>query len=184
MIIDFIAREETIPNLYIGKLIVKSDKEKKEILVVIEIESKQSLFDVEVTIDNEHLEILSGTILPVEVNLFNLGATKRIDANVEIMIKNLKGEEIISKSRTIAVKTQMSYIENLQISKNIISGEYIVYVKVTYGGNIASAITKFNVNKKSFLEKESTKIIVIILEIITILFSMYELIKFFIRKFF
>ena len=44
--LDFIARENTIPDLYIGNLIVTSGSTEKSIPIAIEIESSEPLFDI------------------------------------------------------------------------------------------------------------------------------------------
>jgi hypothetical protein len=155
--LDFIAREDVIPDLYLGKILLKTNEIEKEILIAIEIESKNSLFDVNIEIPREYLQVFPGGSLLATINLFNLGGSKKVDVIVEYSIKNEEGFEIVSESDSIAVETQVSFIEEFEILENIPPGRYVLYIKVKYDNQIASGSSWFKVvgkEKKSLFSFE------------------------------
>lgn len=151
VILDFIAREETIPNLYLGKIIVKGDGIEKEILVSVEIETKAPLFDVGINLPERFMWSLPGDEIYYIVELFNLGdAEKQVDVFVEYKLIDSNGNEILSDSESIAVIGKTSYAKELKIPEYTEFGRYVIYVKTTYSGEVASASVWFNVGRKPF----------------------------------
>lgn len=144
--LDIMAREDALPGLYLGKLIVKNGNQEKEILMLIEIESKGALFDLNVKIPDEYLNVLPDKKILAEIKLFNLGAIKRADIEIDYTIKNREtGEEISTEKETLAIETQASLIKEIKIPKDIKKGKYTLYVKLMYEGKISSATADFNV---------------------------------------
>jgi hypothetical protein len=180
IIIDFIAKETAIPNLYLGKIIIEGDISQEKILTIIEIESKNTLFDVIIERIEKSKNIFPGGELLMNIKLQNLGATKRIDAEIEFIILDQEtNKEIFWSKETIAVETQINLFKNIPISKDIPKGKYIAYVRVTYNGKVASAMEHFNVKEKPIISLTNSEKI-IIYGIIIFLLSMiliYLLIK-------
>jgi uncharacterized membrane protein len=161
---DIITKEDILPDLYIGKIIIKTDGIEKEILTVIEVESKKALFDVKVNIPDEFLYIKPGEEGYAKINIFNVGKTKMVDVIVDYIIKDEEGNNIISEQEVIAVETRTSFLKKFRIPENVKSGKYVFYVKVTYNGEVTSSSTWFNISKKQFF---SLKTILVGLSIIT-----------------
>jgi len=177
--LDFIAREDTIPDLYIGKLIVKTDRTEKEILIAIEVESQKPLFDVKVEIPERFLYVLPGEEIMANIKLFRVEGKGKVDVKVEYIIKNEQNEIILSEEETRAVETEMSFVKAFRLPSNIEDGTYIFYVKARYNGEVASSTAQFSVSKLEipFLKKENIIIIIIIIMIFVIisLFILYEM---------
>lgn len=143
--IDFIARENYSPDIYIGKIIASAENFEKEILFSIVIESKTELFDVSVNIPKSYMEIFAGEEFLSEVELFNLGETGRIDARIEYFIKNSDGEVIIFEEEVKAIETSLNFVKTFNIPSNIPSGKYLIYVRVSYGNQIIGASSWFSI---------------------------------------
>ena len=169
IILDFLARENTIPDLYMGKIIIKGDGIEKEVLIAIEVETKKPLFDVKVEIPRKFLYVIPGEELFAEIELYNLGGTGRIDVNLEYFIKDDEESIIVSEQETLAVETRTNFIKKFEIPEDIKFGKYIFYVKVTYDEEVASASAWFSVGKKPFFTLKNILIIGIILVIILII---------------
>jgi len=145
IVLDIFAREETAPDLYIGKLIVRGGGIEKEILVVIEVESEKALLDVSSKIPDKYKYILPGEEVLAETSLYNLAGTKKIDVFVEYIIFNDNGKEILNQHETITVETSASFSRSFIIPEDAELGRYFLYVKTTYKGLVASASSEFNV---------------------------------------
>ena len=150
IVLDFLVRENTIPDLYIGKFIIKADGIEKEILTAIEVVTRGPLFDVGVTIPNRFLYVLPGEELFSEIKLFNLGQVGEVDLQIDYIIKDEDGNDIIAEHETVAVATQTTFSKTFNIPEDAKYGRYVLYVKATYNEKVASATAWFNVGKRPF----------------------------------
>ncbi len=148
--IDFLARKSTIPDLYLGKILVKEDgiAETKEILIAIEVESEKALFDVSAEIPKKYQVIDAGNELIANIKLFNLGGIGRIDVKIDYEIKDINDNIIYRNSETVAVETQVSLSKIIQIPEDTPEGYYVFYIKTTTPEeDVASATSWFSVGK-------------------------------------
>jgi len=180
--IDFLAREDTNPDLYIGKLVVESEGIKKEVLIAIEVESKEPLFDVKVEILKQYLEIMPGDELMASVTLRSMGNTGRVDTNLEYIIKDSEGKVLLSEKEIVAVETQASLVKIFKISKDAKPGDYILYAQVKYDGEVASSSAFFKILSPTgkVFKFEYTLVAIIIIILIFVVIIIRELKK--IRK--
>jgi len=175
--ITFIAEENLTPDLYLGEIIIESNGVKKQIFAAIEVESKEALFDVSVEIPSKYKYVLPGEEILFKVELFNLGEKKRVDIIVEYIIKDKEGNEILNEKETIAVETSASKIKILQIPENLKYGNYILYIKTTYNGAVASASEWFIVGKKPISKEDIRIYAVAAFLLILMLFIIFEIAK-------
>lgn len=151
IIIDFIAREDILPDTYIGKIILSSESgEETEILTAVDISSKKSLFDVKLEIPQRFQVISPGEDLIVITSIFSLGRTGRVDVNLAYFIKDEEGNVILTDEETNAVETQLELLNQMKIPENMKEGTYVFYVKVKYEGEIAVASTTFTIKKSIY----------------------------------
>ncbi len=175
--IDIIAREDAKPNLYLGKLLIKTGYEEKEIFISVEVVSPEALLDVSAEILKEHKKILPGEELQAGIKIFNFGSKGRADVNVEYIIKDFDGNEILIKSESIAVETQAIFVKKILIPENVKYGKYLLYVKAVYNGETASASDGFEVVQFKVTNKEKifiASIIILIIIIIMFVFWRYK----------
>jgi hypothetical protein len=150
--LDFLASEDMTPGIYLGKILIESTTEKKEILVVIEVVSLKELLDVNIEIDEEYLYRFPGQYLIAQIKLVNFGDIGRIDAELEYEIKDVEGELTIVKEKEFrAVETETSFIKKLRIPYSAKPGKYIFYVKASYEEYVASGSKLFEIRKAGFL---------------------------------
>jgi len=174
IILDVFARGNTVPDLYIGKILVKGGSSEEEILLLVEVESEQALFDVRIDIPEKYLSVFPGDDILAKTSLFNLGVDKRrIDVNLEYIIKSEQGEEIIRKDESVAVETSLEHLVEMKLPEDIEIGNYIFYVKATYNGNVAISSTGFSVGEP--LEKEKIYIVFMVFFILIVIAIFYYL---------
>ena len=143
------ARENAIPNLYLGRLIFEADGTEKQILMLIEVESREALFDVQVKIPKKFLYILPGDELIASISIFNLERVGMVDVNLEYIIIDSEGKIIISEKESLAVETRIEFLKYLNIPKELKRGRYVLYVKTIYDNKTASASAWFNVEPEA-----------------------------------
>ncbi len=170
---DFLATESTVPNIYLGNIIITAGVISKEVIVAVDIESKQSLFDVQATIPNGYKTISPGNDIIADIALYNLGETGRIDANMNCIIEDSNGKVITNSSSTVAVETQASFTQVIKIPRGTPDGQYVLYVRVSYSGKIASSSVLFNVAASAVSQQEKIYIIVIIILSIALSAAIY-----------
>ncbi|MBI2631619.1 hypothetical protein HYW75_01300 [Candidatus Pacearchaeota archaeon] len=182
--VDIIAREDSLPDTYVGKIIISSKEEEKEILVAIDISSKKSLFDVKLEIPKKFQTISPGDDIVSITNLYSLGRSGRIDVNLDYYVKDEEGNIILKDEETAAVETQLEVVNEFNIPKNLKDGDYILYVKVKYEGEIAVASTTFNVSSRGtgetipfFTFLKILLYLLIIVAIVTIMLLLYKIVQ-------
>ncbi len=169
--IDFIARINDTPDLYLGKIKIKEDGTKEEILVILEIESKDILLDAYVEIPSTSKRVLPGEDLLAEIMIFNLGASRTArEIRIEYKIRDLDGNDIFEEHEIITIETQADFIKRIHIPENTEYGDYILYVRAIYNGEVASASARFEVVKSKVTLGEKIFIAFVILIIAIILF--------------
>jgi hypothetical protein len=177
IIIDFFAREEKIPDVYIGKLIFQSGSTKKEILIAIEIESKQSLFDAKLEINEQYSQTYPGNKVLADIILYNLASTGKIPVTVDYVIKNEKGKVIYTETEILDVETQTRFSREFKIPEGTPYGRYILSMQAEYNGKMAISSDWFSVVEPSFWTKRDIIWLIVLTATITLLVIQYFIVK-------
>lgn len=176
ILLDFIARITEIPELYVGKIMVVSKEHEEEILVMIEIQSKEVLFDVYAEIDPKSKRIFPGEEILAQIRLFNLGK-EEADVIIEYFIRDLENNIILRAHEAMTIETHVTLMRSFPISKDTETGNYIFYVRTIYNGEVASASDFFEVIPFSPTKKQILCIILAIIISIIISLIIYCIIK-------
>ena len=179
----FKALENEKPDIYTGKIVLKSPSIEKEINTLIEVDSAEPLFDVDVEVLSDSKKILPGEELLLEVNLFNVRGFGRVDVVVDYSIKDLKGNIVASEHETLAVETQAKFTRALTVPSDLRPGNYVAVAKVTYADSIGTSSDLFEVTAKTIrlysIQFKDYKVVLSIGAIIliagVIVFSAYHL---------
>ncbi len=174
IIIDFIAKENTVPELYLGNLFIEVEGMEKTIPITIEVESGEALFDVKLNIPEDYLQIYLGEELISEIEIFNIVETGKVNVTIEYLIKDQQNREIISEEEILSVERAISFVKRFEIPENIEPGRHILYVRVTYDEKVASASAWFYINK-GYLR--ILQIILIVLIVITTFIILFIIIR-------
>jgi len=142
---DSIQGIEQAPGVYIGKILARTDTYETTIPVIIEIESKNVLFDMNLNPVARDRSILQGSSTTFEIRVFNLQSIDSFNVNMEFFVKDTNGNTIISESESVVVKTQASFFKTLKIPENLKTGDYIFVSKASLGDSVGTASYLFDV---------------------------------------
>jgi len=177
---------EQQPGVYIGKLLVKSEKASKEIPTIVEINSKNVLFAMNLNPVAIERRVLQGSDMTIEVRLYNLESIESSNVDVEYFVKDINGNTITTESETVVVKTQASFFKTISIPKKLKVGSYVFAGDVKFGNSISTASYLFEVvgpqNEDSFVKFCQNSILCLGLSLTTIilLFALMAYFYFFI----
>lgn len=145
--LDILARDETVPELYQGMLLIESREIKKELPVAIEVESKEKHFDISLEIEDEFKQIIAGEEVKANIELLNHGEEKPINITMEYYLRNQEGETIISSEEIISVNIRKKLTKVFPIPENFKPGDYVIYVKATHNKVVSSSSEWFSVEE-------------------------------------
>ena len=136
---------EQAPGVYIGKLIVYSNGLLRKIPVIVEIESKTVLFDINLNPNSKEGRIPQGQEANIEVRLFNLEGIEPVNVEMNYFVRDLEGNTIITETESVVVKTQASFFKTLKIPLNLGAKDYVFVVHAEYGSSVATSSYLFEV---------------------------------------
>lgn len=134
-------------GVFPGKIILKSSRTRREILVAVNTQSKETLFDLSVAVLEEILERKDN--LRAQLTLLPVGE-KGVDVSIKYLIKDFKGKVYYENSETFYVDGQMSYVKEFKID-NLDVEDYVLGVEMVYVGGFATASSQFKVVEEKFL---------------------------------
>ncbi|MEK6946055.1 MAG: hypothetical protein AABX32_00455, partial [Nanoarchaeota archaeon] len=126
---------EQQPGIYVGKLVLKSEKAAREVPIVVEIETKDVLFDMNLNPVAIERRVKQGEDTTIEVKVFNLETIDSVNVDVEYFVKDMNGNTIVTESETVVVKSQASFFKTISIPKNLNPGAYVFAAKAKFGNS-------------------------------------------------
>ena len=142
---DEAAGVEQQPGIYIGSLVVNAEESKEEIPLIVEIESKNVLFDANLNPISLDRAVERGKDFVVEVRLFNLQSIDAQNVDMHYTVKDIHGNTLITESETVVVKTQASFFKTLSIPKNLASGTYVFGAETLLGDSKGTSSYLFEI---------------------------------------
>jgi len=150
------------PGIYTGKIIIGSGSLKKEILVVINIQTEESLFDIIVSIPLQMKVMGMGHNLIAQISLLEMGFKEQKDVTLNYIIKDFDGKIYLSESETIAVADK-KVLDKEFFTSNLPFGEYILGVELIYPDGIAVASSHFKISEGIVINTNEILMVVVIL---------------------
>lgn len=170
--LDFFVREQTTPGMYLGKLTINpgANQLEKIIIIGLEVITKNPLFDVRIYVPEKYLQVMPGDEIYYSVEIFNLGEIEdEVDLEVEYSLINDKGETVTSHHESMAVRTKLSYIRHKEIPDHLPLGNYVIYLKVLYAGQVSSTSQMITIGPSSEIETPFPRFIYIVPTIVSII---------------
>jgi len=149
---------EQAPGVYIGKIVAKTGSYERELPVVIEIESKNVLFDMNLNPVARDRKVLQGSSTTFEIRVFNLKSIESFNVDMDFFVKDINGNTIISERESVVVKTQASFFKTLKIPDNLKTGDYIFVAQASLGNSVGTSSYLFEVEEVE-KEKKAAKFI-------------------------
>ncbi len=136
---------EQQPGIYIGSIIVETKKSLQRMPLIAEIESKNVLFDANLNPVSLDRNVGRGEDFVVEVRLFNLQTIDAEKVDMKYVVKDIRGNTLITESETVVVKTQASFFKTVSVPKNLAPGTYIFGVETRLGNSVGTSSYLFEV---------------------------------------
>ncbi|MBX4195958.1 Ig-like domain repeat protein [Candidatus Pacearchaeota archaeon] len=150
---DFFASEKEKADIHAGRIVVQGI-EAKPINVIFEVQEKIALFDIRSEIQDSTLSrsLFSGQQLTAKIYMINIGdADKRVDVTLEYFIKDFAGNEIKLQEETLGVYGTLDVTRSFSLPHDLKEGDYLLSVKLTYGGSTAISADRFSIEKENSL---------------------------------
>ncbi len=150
--VNVFALENAPPGIYVGKILVKSGFFYKIVNVIIEVNERETLFDLQIEIPEAYKIVLPGKKILTTIKMINLGFTGNpVDVDLSLSIRDLDNNLISTLSKeVIAVDRSLSIIRELNIPGDINEETYLIVGELKYGDITASSYDTFEIKEKKF----------------------------------
>lgn len=167
--------EDKEPGVYLGKLILSGNQE-LEVPIIVEIETKELLFDNNIEIPVEYVRTYPGGKVVIENKIFNLENINAGRIEVNYIVMDFSGKTILSEKENVAVENQIITTKVASIPEDSKLGDYLAITIVKYGDSVGTSTYFFKVVKKdsTFTWDNFYIWIVFILFLVVILFMVYS----------
>lgn len=135
-----VAPDET--GVYPGKIILRASGFEKTILVAMNVQSKDTLFDLSVNIPDKTLQ--PSDKLRSQFNLLPVGE-KGVDVTIKYSIKDFDGKVYYENTETFYVDKEISFVKDFETDK-LPNGDYLLTSEMTYIGGVATASSQFAIS--------------------------------------
>ena len=162
-------------GVHSGKFVFSGDAGIYEVPVVLNINSRLTLFDVILTIPNKMRTVYVGEKVVGNISLIQMGLVSDVDVAVNYVIKDFSGKTYLTQTETIKVNKEKFY-SHVYESGELPPGDYIAGVEVVYAGGIATASAQFRVEARGY---NFWWILIILLLLILIIIIIFALVRFF-----
>ena len=132
-------------------------------------------FNLEVEIPGDYQKVSPGDTLWFTTKILNFANEKRVDVTLEYNILDENENEILTRSETVAIETQASFVGRMELSEDIKIGKYMLEVKMIQSdGKTSIGKSSFQVRLeedfKGFVSKNKFLIMIILGIIVAIIF--------------
>lgn len=138
---DFFARENEIPEAYIGNILVKAEGIVKSINVIIEVKARKPLFDIRSELAGKRL--MAGEDVVADITLMNMGDLRPIDVELYYAVKDFTGRVISFRNESLALDRSLSLRRLIRAPD--LPDRYVFYARVSYQNNSAVSTDSFEV---------------------------------------
>jgi hypothetical protein len=137
--VAFTAKDDMNPDIYSGRLIVSAGDITKSIMLIMEVKSRKSLFDLYVSLPETPFEVLRGEEVSADIFMYNFGEIKPIDVALFYSLRDFSGKEILFSHETVTVDEQKLVKKNIRIPKDLEYGFYLFYARIEYSNQTATS---------------------------------------------
>ncbi|MBN4049167.1 hypothetical protein JYT91_00970 [archaeon AH-315-M20] len=155
-------------GVYSGKLLVKGDGVSESVNIIVEVESKEILFDI--VLDLIKTKIGIGDDLNVKISLINLGVPGRVNVSLFYTIKDLNNNIVLKETETTEIETQKEFIKTFKLPSDIAIGDYLISTELRYANATAISSALFEITKRPIkIELPLIWVLIILILILIIL---------------
>lgn len=132
------------------------------------------ILELDAKIPDKFKQVLSGEYTLVQINLQFFEVFKLKDVYIVYTVKSLKGDIVTIISETFAAQTRVSSVKDIFINPAVKAGNYLIDVKVVYGGVEANASDYFEVVEKHSEQPMPTFKTLLILGVILLIILVFS----------
>ena len=147
--LDFLAEEE---GVYAGNLLFRSDGYEKRLPVVVEVESSNIAFDIQVTLSAYNTELQPGEDALFSITIYDLnGGDQSQSVDISYMLTDFSGKVLYSEMENYAFTGQTSLVKVIALPEDLEKGSYLLAVEGKMEGNVATSSYLLKVSKHGVL---------------------------------
>lgn len=155
--IEFRALENLTHINYLGNIIVKSRITEIKIPVSITLDSKDSLFDVKISINKSNSALAPGEEVISSLRLYNLG-NDRTQVKATYQIKSQDNRIILQENETLYVNKELFLEKIFTLPEDTQPGQYILYALIEYGSEKATSSVWFTIKTRKEITLDKIRI--------------------------
>ncbi len=147
--IMFSSRDTDKPDVYIGRILVKSGSVVKEITTVVEIIPKTTELLMSLKVYDDYRQALKKGEVQFQINMENAGNSGGLSGSLYYALRDGEGNELSSSTEQISFEGKMSIIRALQLPRDIRPGTYVIYSRFSSGEITAASFEWFKIGDLS-----------------------------------
>jgi len=140
--------ENKSAGVYLGRILI-SNGGGLAIPVILEIETKEVLFDSNINVPPEYSSVYPGEKAIIELQIFNLENLGLKTVKINYFVRDFKGNTIFLEQGEETID-KPSITKIIPIPKNVETGDYAFIIVVEYGDSVATSSYFFKIADKTF----------------------------------
>lgn len=169
--LNFTAEKSAYAGNYIGKIKVITNKNSYEIITSLNIQSKESLFDISLEIQNKESNLIPNGNLLFKLKAYNIGDVTSENTTITYLIKDVNNKILYEEEETHLIENYIEKIKEIKFPKKLKQGKYVLVVELKNNNKLAITSSTFEVKKKEM--PLFIKITIPIASILAILFALF-----------
>jgi len=147
--------KELDPGVHAGRLKISDGMETSFLPIVFEVESENVLFDLNLEIPPQYIDIKAGDKIFAQAKIFDLvsGGTSEglgtTEVETEYFIMDFEGRVLSSINENVIVNKEARVTKSIPIPENIDNGDYVFFSVVKYKSSVGISSQIFTVTKSS-----------------------------------
>jgi len=148
--LNFTAEKSAYAGNYIGKIKVITNKNSYEIITSLNIQSRESLFDISLEIQNKESNLIPNGNLLFKLRAYNIGDVTSENTTITYLIKDVNNKILYEEEEEeiYLIENYIEKIKEIKFPKNLKQGKYVLVVELKSNNKLAVTSSTFEINKK------------------------------------
>ncbi len=144
-----------LPGIYAGRLILASGDYRREIPLIVQIESAHPFFDSNIQPLRPTAQIEQGSALTFEINLFRLTQSDETTVQLDYRVMDFAQNTLYKNAEQVLINDTATIPKSIQVPSAIRMGTYALLVKTLAHNTVSTSSYIFEIVPKNFEEKKS-----------------------------